>query len=479
MSNNYFRMSNSSQDEKKEKGGRPLINKNITPLIPAGRLVSEQSSILPPPEVSNTRNNRNNNTHAPRIIKEGFQGFQPEKTAAPFSTEMGIRGSAPVISSRKFIDVHETMKGVLGKQEGRDDVTYDSSRFPTYSTRLNLTGQNAIDTSSILNTITEPNNNINIADGTILNTDGAIILGPNLSGTANGTNSGDTSAKPDANILTKFAGGEDNRPIGVSDYYFYFDSFYKETASNPALGIYVFDVRKINGNESVKNVIGIELDSFFLPKIETDPDYQPEYYFFRTVFMEIQSISSRQITKNSNPTQNFHFELEIEDAGSAVKAIPKNPIFTLTEPLYEITLLSVQFKIPPTTPANYPNDVFAVTAVFPSILPPPGDRRMVTNQPHGLVIGQNYSVYFTGYNSNSSTLNNIINDPLGQIIEVIDATTIQLTNTPGANAIGVTPTALGTAPTATMFVGPLRIAFRMRMRTIRRTETNFITPISG
>lgn len=387
------------------------------------------------------------------------EGFRPESTGAP-NLSNGIK-----VPSRKFIDVHETMKGVLTKQEGRDDITYDTTKFPTYAPRLNMTGLNAVDTSA-------DNNTISSTDGTGLNLDGAVILSPGLAGAANGTDGGDTSTRPDS-----FPGAADSRPIGVSDYYFYFDSFYKEAASNPSLGTYVFDVRRINGTEPVKNVIELELLPFYLPKVETNPLFQPEYYFFRTVLMDIQSISSRQITKSPNQSQNFHFELEIEDAGSAVKATPKNPLFILTEPLFEITLLSVQFKIPPFSVASYPNDVFAVTAVFPSVLPPPGDRRMVTISPHGLTIGQNYAVYFTGYNSLSSTLNNIINNPIGQIITVIDNVTIQLTNTPGANAIGTTSTATGTAPTATMYVGPLRVAFNMRMRTIKRTETNFITPV--
>lgn len=408
---------------------------------------------------------------------DSAERFHSEYTGAPYSTSTpsGIRASAPTVPSRRHIDIHETMKGVLMRQEGRDDSTYDASKFPTYSQRLNLIGQNSQDTTESTNTTVVPGGS-NAVDGTAINNDGAIIIPSMTSG--GGLFGGPDSANPYQNAGNNAirANTQESRPIGVNDVYLYFDSFNKETGSNPQNGLYIFDVRRTNGFETVKNVIELELFPFFLPKVETDPTYQPEYYYFRTAFLEITSISSRQLVKAANQTQNFHFELEIEDAGSAVIARPKNTVFIVTDPLIEVTQLAAQFKIVGRN-ASYPADVFTVTAVFPALLPPPGDRRLVTSVPHGLTIGANYAVFFTGYNSISGALNDIMNDPIGQIATVIDATTVELTATPGANAIGTTPTSTGTAPTATMFVGPMRVAFTMRFRTIKRVETNFITPV--
>jgi hypothetical protein len=398
------------------------------------------------------------------------ESFHPELYGAPYGLASGeqsdaARGSRPLAKAE--IDIHETMKSILDRQGGRDDATYDTSKFPSYSPRLNMTGIDAINTTAATNTI---------VDGTAVSADGSVVLGPGLAGSAAGSDSGDTTARPSVNDIIKLGpSNRDSRPIGINDVYMYFDSWYKADESIPSLGLYSFNVQQINGPEPIKNIIEMQLMPFFAPKIETNAAYQPEYYFFKTILMEFTLISGRQITKSVAAAQNFHFELDVEDAGSAVLARPRNNLFIFTEPVLDITKINVQFKLP-NQAISWPNDVFDVAAVEPSVLPPPGDRQLTTGTAHGLNVGQNYAVYFKNYNSISSVLNSIINNPLGHIATVIDATTLQLTNTPGANAIGSTPSALGGPPTAKMYVGPLRIAFSMRFRTVRRIETNFITP---
>jgi hypothetical protein len=90
--------------------------------------------------------------------------------------------------------------------------------------------------------------------------------------------------------------------------------------------------------------------------------------------------------------------------------------------------------------------------------------------------GSLYSVFFTGFNSTSASLNAIVNRPNGhKVTKLISTTinTIQLTGTPTA----VFPNFPGSNPTALMTVGYRRTAFEMRFRTISPIVTNGILPV--
>lgn len=368
----------------------------------------------------------------------------------PYNSDRGIQASGGP-PTRKEYDIHETLKNELNRQRGLDDSVYDVNKFPIYSTRYNQTLDFA-----------DPGKNIT-SEG---------VLSP--VGTSPGlVNIGDASAPTSAlgTQVDRFLGASK----GVSDQYIRFDSASKDVSSDPSRGIYVFNLRTINNSQPVSDIIQIEILPFFFQKIRTQL-WQPNYFFYKKIFLQVEVGSVQQVAKTQNKSQVFHFEFDIQDAGIVNKAIPLN-LYTFTEPIREISTLQAIFKIPNANSVNFNQDVFTVTSVVPAVLPPPGDRRMITSVPHGLTIGAQYAVYLTGFNSSSSVLNDIMNSTIGQIIDVIDAVTIQFTLTPGASAIGSTFTALGTAPTATMSVGELNVAFTIRFRTIRKAETNFIVPV--
>lgn len=264
--------------------------------------------------------------------------------------------------------------------------------------------------------------------------------------------------------------------IGVEDRYIYPDSRNKLGGSVPNQGFYSWDIVTMNNNTPLKNIIEAEIEEFIIPNIATDPTYQPAFFYFKTVFVYIESIYAQQYATGGTAKSLFHFEMDVTDEPDGRKRLkPKNRKYIFTMPVRDMTILNVRFRTP-TQDITFKQDVYTAAAVQPADPVPDGDKRFVLDDLHGLTIGATYAVYFENFNSVDTDLNNSINNPTGHLALVIDATKIQLTNTPLASRIATTPKQGGGVPYAKICIGERRIAMQLRMRGLRGTLTNYMNP---
>ena len=285
------------------------------------------------------------------------------------------------------------------------------------------------------------------------------------------------SQAPDAQQLARSPAPPKKADYGISDSYVYLDSTNKVEGSDPSTGLYIFDILGLNNGFPIENIIEAEVSSFYVPLINTDITFQPEFFAFRRIFLDMETIGGQQYVNSGSIDRKFHFEFEVENAGSAFKLEPETKKFVFTQPVRDLTQLRLRFRVPLGKKVTFNQDVFAVNSVNPAPGPPPADRWVKTQEKHGLVIGSQYAVVFRDFNSSSSLLNETINNLNGHLVQAIDENTVELTSTPNANLIASTPTPAGTIPSATMYVIPHRIAMTIRFRTIKDKLTNFVQPV--
>lgn len=272
----------------------------------------------------------------------------------------------------------------------------------------------------------------------------------------------------------------ERKDIGIKDTYILFNTCQKKVGSNPNEGLYVFDILPRNNDVPIENIIEMELLPFYIDEVETDPSYQPNYYFMRKLRIYFEIIAGKQYINagdfgQDTGTNRFHFDAEIQNAGINFKIEPLNETYIFGFPVRDLSELRVIFATPYKT-VRFEEDCFDVTAVSAVPPPPNADRRFRTSVPHNLPIGSTVSVIFQNFSSTNATLNNIINNPIGHLVDVIDTVTVQLTNTPGANAIGTSVNTSGNPPSAEMIVLERNIQFTVRFRSLQDHLTNYIAP---
>lgn len=371
----------------------------------------------------------------------------------------------------RFIDVKELQKDQLRGQQGASDLTYPLYRQPIYDPPVrspqyyNYAKTDANGIPYIPNQPRIPQPHPNAVPGPINNRG----LDP-LRSRADHTEYNEGIGLTDSEKMLV----RDN--IGIEDRYIYLDTSTKGADSKPSQGVYTWDITQKNNNFSVKNIIEAEIQEFIIPNIAVNSSYQPSFFYYKTVFMYIESIYAQQYANGGTSKSLFHFEMKVSDEPDGRKLLtPKNNRYYFTMPIRDMTSISVKFSTP-TQPVIFQQDTFNVNAVQPADVGPDGDKRFVCDEPHGLTIGNTYAVYFEGFNSTDVALNNIINSPTGQLAYVVDATKIQLTNTPQASKIAITPKEGGGVPSAKIVIAERRVAFLIRLRGLRGTLTNFVNP---
>jgi len=265
--------------------------------------------------------------------------------------------------------------------------------------------------------------------------------------------------------------------IGISDVYIEFDSFNKLQPSEPSNGLLVFDIRNVNEENPIDSIIEMQIYPFFMPIIETDPTYQPNFYYYRRLTLAIQNITGTQFVKKLQNEKRWHFELEVLNAGSVFEVKPTvgEGKYVFTKPIRDLNIAEFRFRAPEKR-VNIPTDCFDVTAVNPPDFGPGGNQRFETAIPHGLTVGTQVAVFFQNFNSNNSNFNAIINDEIGHIVDVVSSTKIQLTNTPSSTLLGSAVDSSGNPATARLCVGERRVRFTVRFRRILPSLTNWISP---
>lgn len=263
--------------------------------------------------------------------------------------------------------------------------------------------------------------------------------------------------------------------IGIEDTYIYCDSVDKDPISIPSQGLYIFDVYGLNNGFPMKNIIEMEIEKFYIPDIEVNSAYQPSYFYFGKVLLEIENIAGQQYVNGGKRSKNFHFELKTSPATNGLLLSPLNSKYIFTMPLYDLTQLRFRFKTGFQNVA-FSQDVFDCAAVNPPAGGPGGDRRITTAEPHGLAPATTEEILFLDFNSTNFALNSTLTNPIGHIVDVVDSNTLQLTATPGANDLGSAVDLDGNPASGQIVIMRRRIAFTIRFRSVRSDLTNFIAP---
>jgi hypothetical protein len=265
--------------------------------------------------------------------------------------------------------------------------------------------------------------------------------------------------------------------IGVSDVYVEFDSFERLQPSKPEEGLLVFSARSANDENPIDNIIEMQIYPFFIPRAATDPTYQPDFYFYRRITVAIQNIAGVQFVKKSQKTSRWHFELEVENAGSMWRLNPTvdEGKYVFTKPIRDLNIAEIKFRAPEKDAVFQP-DCYDAIAVNPADFGPSGDRRVRTTIPHGLTIGSQTTVFFKDFNSTNSNFNAIMNDVNGHVVDVVSSNKLQFTNTPLGNLLGSAIDVAGNPAAGRLCIGERRIRFVIRFRRILPTLTNWIAP---
>ena len=215
--------------------------------------------------------------------------------------------------------------------------------------------------------------------------------------------------------------------VGISDKYIYCDSFDKRDDSVMNQGLLIFDVRDLNNQIPIKNFIEVEIIlPFYIPEPLVDTTYQPAYFYFGHILIEMETIGGYQYV-NAGLGKKFHFDLETESAGGVIFRLHRGlSKYIFNYPVRSLQEISIRFKTPLRN-IEFLSDIFDVTVNVAGIAP--FNQRFITSVPHSLIIGGQYTVYFKNFNSTNGTLNTTKNNTIGHLADVIDSTTIQLTNT--------------------------------------------------
>jgi hypothetical protein len=157
----------------------------------------------------------------------------------------------------------------------------------------------------------------------------------------------------------------------------------------------------------------------------------------------------------------------VSDGDRAVLTnIVTGDVGTLARNVYRTTAGGTTFKFAFTINNN--TDTSAVDTVADTAL---GGVPPIVNTTGG----SSYTIYLSNFTVNDGSLDSILNDTRGHLVSVIDANTIELSYTDGAE-LGAIST--GTLPTGDLLIGYRRIAFPIRFRSLDRgEETNRITPV--
>ncbi len=249
--------------------------------------------------------------------------------------------------------------------------------------------------------------------------------------------------------------------IGISDIVLEFDSL-RATNIDESNGAISFDANVINKQQSIGNVIEMEIYEFFFPDISTEV-YQPSFFFYRNLAMKIDQLSSPGTQTNSSGIDH-HFAFQANLAGVMRLATPIDSRFTFKTPVTDISQLTFRFSAAGKT-ITLPTLSYLVTSVTGSN---PG--RFTFGVPRGLDSAITHAIYFSGFNTPDAALNAIVNDRNGQMVTVIDATTVELDAAAGAAFPVLTYT-------ATAVIAARRIIFQMRFRRLESSITNYIVPV--
>lgn len=262
---------------------------------------------------------------------------------------------------------------------------------------------------------------------------------------------------------------------GVVDRFFYFDSDVKQSDSDLSVGKLVYNISTLNQNQTVDNIIQIDIGEFFIPVVPASVDF-PEYFFFKRLMIFIEEMISSAIFAQNN--ERYHFELGIQAAGIANELYDIGfSKYIFTRPFKTMDRISFRFKAP--TKVNFKNVAFlqdtyafnAIPGVAGGVF---GGATIATTIPHGLTVGTDVSIFISNFASNIGNIDSLINGPNGFLVRVINTTVLEF-RAPGV--VGFDFLTLAVPTPGQLLIGYRHIAFTMRFRSLTDGDTNTIVAV--
>ncbi|MHB2029558.1 MAG: hypothetical protein ACYCPT_12190 [Acidimicrobiales bacterium] len=274
------------------------------------------------------------------------------------------------------------------------------------------------------------------------------------------------------NVVSSSSTSYVNKPYGIVDKYLYFDSIYRNTSVDITTGALSFSIVNINNGFPLTDIIGLELEPFYLPRLQnSNYPASPDFFFFNRAFLQCTTLPTNQsyLAANGNI---FNFELEISNDNSiSVAATPIHPRIYFESPISSLSSWDLQFTMPYNfTAMPLLNDQLTIVAVP---LSNPATFNVVDNTTASLgpVGSSNVAVYITNFNSSNATLNANVNSPQGTMVtNIISTTQFSIS----AFDFSIIP-AGETNDTANMIIGKNRIAMGVHFISLRTYITNHIT----
>lgn len=257
-------------------------------------------------------------------------------------------------------------------------------------------------------------------------------------------------------------------PQGIVDRYFYLDTDFKDSASNLTQGELVFDISQLNQSKPIEQIIEMEMSDFFFPEIDTGVQF-PSYFFFRRMYAFIREMAGQAVFADGN--KRFHFEFGVQPSGisNATTRVGGHK-FIFTTPFRDLSRATFVFTKPPNfSTVMFEQDNFNFNAVAGS-----APAQITTTVPHGLTIGDDVSIFLSGFGSDVGNIDSLVNSQDGHLVNVTNTTTLTFDpiGTTGFDFTNVT-----TAVPGTFLVGFRRIAFTIRFRSTSEKETNTIVAV--
>jgi len=251
-----------------------------------------------------------------------------------------------------------------------------------------------------------------------------------------------------------------NKEIGIKDTYIYFDSATAE-AFNNSDGSMTFSIQNRNNQIPIENVIEMEVNEFYFPKVVTLPT-QPDFYFYGRTTMVIDEIKTAQSIQGTNNFR-FHFEFNVTPAGIAVLFTPIENKFIFMKPIRDLQQVTFIYKAP-TKVIPIPQEILVGIVSLANIV--------TFSVPHGLDPAASHTIYFAQFITVNAPTQAILSDPNGMLLLPANITSTTTITLPG---VVFDPTDAG--KNITIYVGARKIAFTMRFRSIVDYKTNNIIPV--
>lgn len=263
---------------------------------------------------------------------------------------------------------------------------------------------------------------------------------------------------------------------GFEDIELYFDSVVQ--TMSPNLGELQWSIPVLNNSQDIKNCIRVHVPRFYFPKVHPANPSDPEFFYYRRVFMEIVNTPSNQAVLGPNGNR-FHFEFAVNDiTGQAVELVPIKDTFFFQRPVNSFSEIIVKFMVPDHGSVGswklvpiQNNRVHIKTLAPGGVGSNPIRFRIITPGVTTSIIGPvgpltpGVVVFINDLATNSGNVNTAVNNPAGIFITtVVNSTDFEIGSIDG--------TPINDEYVASMYIPKNRVAFPMVFTSLTNYETN-------